>query len=223
MIRKTLPVRFAHMTSPSVESYNTLRTNLMYTENLQVIALTSTIPDEGKSTTSIQLALSFAKLNKKVLLVDADLRKGSLRRYLPQREKLVGLSELILGNEEYVVYDTDIDNFYLLYSGKLPPNPSELLSGNNFKKVIDQLKKQFDYIIIDTPPMTVAPDATVIGKVADGTVFVIRNDFVNKSQVKRVKKEFDLNQIRIVGTVLTRVKKNQVDYANYGYYGHYYK
>lgn len=217
----TIYIKDARVISQTDEGYKTLRTNLLYTEDLKVIALTSTVPNEGKTTTSINLARSFVQIKKKVLLIDCDLRKGSLRHYLPKKGAHYGLTELILGQVDNPIYKTNIENLYILYSGKIPPNPSEMLTGPQFKRIIDLLRKEFDYIIIDTPPMTATSDAAIIGRIADGMIIVVGNDFVKKNRLKRIKVELERNHVRLIGAVLTRVKKYQVDYSQYEYYGKY--
>ena len=110
----------------------------------------------------------------------------------------------------------------MIFAGKIPPNPTELLSGELLEGIIGQLRHSYDYIIIDTPPMNVAMDASIIGRISDGVVLVVRNDFVKKQEVRKSKIQLERNGARVIGTVLNRVKKDQVDYQNYGY-GKYYQ
>ena len=205
-----------------VESYKKLRTNLLYTENLNVIAVTSTIPDEGKTVTSFNLACSFASMGKKVVLVDCDMRKSSLRGFLMIKDHYKGLSEALTRQSSQCVKATNIENLYLVLSGKKPPNPTEILISPIFDKLINDLSKEFDYVILDTPPVTVASDAAVIGRKVQGVVLVVRNEFASKKAIKRAQYELENNGSRIVGVVLNRVKKNQVDYSDYGYDKYYY-
>ncbi|MEG0366722.1 MAG: CpsD/CapB family tyrosine-protein kinase [Coprobacillus sp.] len=204
----------------TIESYKTLRTNLLYTDNLKVITITSTVPEEGKTVTAFNLAESYAQMGKKVLLIDCDLRKSTLRKFLVLRKTLPGLSEVLTRQTSNVITKTNVNNLFMVLSGKVPPNPSELLSSKAFEDVIHQLKANFDYIIIDTPPLNVALDAAIVGRISDGVVLVVRNDFVRKKEVKRAKNQLERNGSRIVGVVLNRVKKNQADYQSYGYYGY---
>lgn len=213
-------IQYLNVEHSLAESYKSLRTNLLYTENVHVIAVTSSMMGEGKSSTSFQLAKSFAQLGKKTLLIDCDLRKAYLKRYLKVHKKVVGLSELLSGQVDDAVYSTDLDNLSLMMSGKSPMNPSELLSGDTFGKIIDKLRKEFDYIIVDTPPITVGPDTSIIGRVVDGVVLVVRNDFVKKITIQRCKQDIIRNGGKILGVVLNRVTKYQDDYY-YGYYGAY--
>ena len=198
-------IRYNTMTTASTESFKVLRTNLIYSEGVQVITMTSVLPNEGKTITSFNLAKSFAQINKRVLLIDADLRKGSLKRFFTVRHKVAGLSEALSRQSGQIIEETTI------------PNPTELLSGEIFENIINRLRNAYDYIIIDTPPMNVAMDAAIIGRVTDGVVLVVRNDFVKKQDLKRIKLQLERNGARVIGSVLNRVKKDQVDYKSYGY------
>ncbi|MGG7214913.1 CpsD/CapB family tyrosine-protein kinase [Clostridium nigeriense] len=201
----------------TIESYNTLRTNLLYTENLKVITITSTLPDEGKTVSAFNLAKSFTEIGKKVLLIDGDLRKSSLKKYLSVKGVVPGLSEALTKQASDIINSTNIKNLDVIFSGKTPPNPSELLSSKIFGAFIDKLKGVYDYIIIDTPPVNIAIDSVIIGRISDGTVMVVRNDFVKRSEIKRAKVQLERNDVRIIGILLNRVKKTQVDYKNYVY------
>lgn len=201
----------------TIESYNTLRTNLLYTEDLKVITITSTLPDEGKTVSAFNLAKSFTEIGKKVLLIDGDLRKSSLKKYLEVKGTVSGLSEILTKQVDDVVNSTNIKNLDVIFSGKTPPNPSELLSSKVFEAFIDKMKDIYDYIIIDTPPVNIAIDSVIIGRVSDGAVIVVRNDFVKRSEIKRAKLELERNNVRIIGVILNRVKKTQLDYKNYVY------
>ena len=109
------------------ESYKTLRTNLLYTSDLKVISLTSTVANEGKTTTAYYLAKSYAELGKKVLLMDCDLRKGSLKKFFTVKTRVSGISEYVSGQSKDFIYQTDVDGLFVVLSGKKPPNPTELL------------------------------------------------------------------------------------------------
>lgn len=204
------------------EAYKSLRTNLLYTENLKVITITSTIPNEGKTVTAFNLANSFSQMGKRVLLIDCDLRKSSLNNYLKVSKKRIGMSEVLTNQTTNFIASTNIPNLYVIMAGKKPPNPTELLSGAIFDKLIESLKELFEYIIIDTPPVSVAMDATIVGRKSDGVVLVVKNEFAKKKAIKRAKIELERNGARIVGVVLNGVKKNQLDYNGYGYDKYYY-
>lgn len=221
MDKEIIEIRNANRNFAPMEAFKTLRTNLLYTEDLKVIALTSSTPDEGKTITAFHLANSFAQMGKKVCLVDCDLRRSSLNDYLMLNKRYSGLSEALTKQTKSYIRSTNVDNLFIVLSGKKPPNPSEILSSQSFDKVINELKKTFDYVIIDTPPVTVSMDATIVGRQADGVVLVVRNEFTKKKQLKRIKTELERNNARIVGVVLNRVKKNQLDYSGYSYEKYY--
>lgn len=205
-----------------LESFKTLRTNLLYTNDLQTIAVTSAISDEGKTTSAFYLAKSYIEIGKKVVLIDCDLRKGSLRKFFNVHSKTKGLSDFLSKQSYDFLYETDIENLYVIFAGKIPPNPTELLTSTMFEKLMNTLKQEFDIIIVDTSPMSAGIDASIVGRVVDGIVLVIRNNYVKKRTVLRVKKELERNGGRIVGAVLNRIEKHQADYYEYGH-GEYYK
>ena len=204
-----------------VEAYKTLRTNLLYTENVKVITITSTVPNEGKTTTAYHLAETFANMGKKILLIDCDLRRGSLKNHFVTKGRVIGLSEALTKQATDIIHNTDVPNLDVILSGKVPPNPSELLMSKMFESIVNQARENYDYIIIDTPPVKVAMDCAIVGRVSDGVMLVIRNDFTNRNMVKRAKLEIERNDVRIIGAVLTRVNKSQIDYGSYGYYKYY--
>lgn len=206
----------------SLEPFKTLRTNLIYSEGVQVITMTSSVPNEGKTMTSFNLARSFAQMDKRVLLIDADLRKASLKKYFIVKHRVMGLSEALSNQTGNIIEATTIPNLDVIFAGKIPPNPTELLSGELLEGILNQLRHSYDYIIIDTPPMNVAMDAAIIGRISDGVVLVVRNDFVKKQEVRKSKIQLERNGARVIGTVLNRVKKDQIDYQQYGY-GKYYQ
>lgn len=204
-----------------LESFKTLRTNLLYTKDLQVIAITSSMPNEGKTTSAFYLAKSFIEIGKKVVLIDCDLRKASLRKFFTVKVKSKGLSDFLSQQSHEFIYETNEENLFVIFAGKIPPNPTELLTSSTFDTLIQTLKEEFDIVIIDTSPISAGIDASIVGRIADGIVLVIRNNFVKKHTCKRVKKELERNGGRVVGAVLNRIEKHQADYYEYGY-GEYY-
>lgn len=201
------------------EAMNTLRTNIIYSNDVKTINITSTFPDEGKSTIALQLARSFAELGKKTLLMDCDLRKSSLIHRFHGGRKMEGLSELLTGQSVKIIHNTDIENLSVICSGQIPPNPSELLSSQKFTVFMQALKEKYDYIILDAPPIGSVIDAAIVGRNADGTLMVVRNDFSKKAAVKRGTQQLEQNGCKLLGVILNRVKKHQKDYYYYsGYY-----
>lgn len=205
------------------ESMRMLRTNLQFSGgNLRVILFTSSIQDEGKSETSFQLAISFAKLDQKVLYVDADMRKSVFTTRYQIKENVQGLSQYLSGqNTEDIVYKTNIKNMDVVFAGPYAPNPAELLYENKLDEFIKKQRLQYDYIIIDAPPLANIVDAAVIGRCVDGAVIVVKSATVSQRMVKRVKDQLEKVNCKIIGAVLNGVEMKKNSY-HYKYYGDYY-
>ena len=201
------------------EAYKTLRSNVEFSgQNVRVISVTSCTPGEGKTTVAMALARAFAEAGKKTILVDADMRKSVLvGRYRTGSVRL-GLTHCLVGRERLssVICETDTPNLYVIFSGPVPPNPSELLGGRIFAKALENMKQVFDYIIVDTPPLGSVIDAAVVAKQCDGTVMVIESNSISYRFAQRVKDQLDKAGAKMLGVVL-----NKVDINGKGYYGHY--
>jgi capsular exopolysaccharide synthesis family protein len=206
--------------SIAAESYRTLRTNLQYSsfdEEYKVIVVTSSEPGEGKSTTAGNLALSIAQGDKKVALVDCDLRKPSIHKKF-ELSNTVGLSDVIVGKEDIsIVGHRYNDNLTVLTSGKIPPNPSEMLASKSMKALIDALKSVFDCVILDTPPVQAVTDAQILSTRADGTLLVVRAEKTKKESVLNSVNLLKKVNANIIGTVLNGVDAKRSNY--YYYYG----
>ena len=153
------------------ESYKSLRTNLFFCgEEKKTIAVTSCTPNEGKSTVSLNLAMSLADSGKKVLFIDADLRKSVLIGRTEVEEEIKGLSHFLSYQAavDEVIFATNIPRFHIIYAGAVPPNPAELLGGTYFKQLLTAVRKLYDYVIIDTPPLGSVIDGAVIADECDG-------------------------------------------------------
>ena len=191
-----------------VESFKSLRTNLNFiaaTEKMNTIILTSAIPGEGKSNTAINLAISLAEDNKSVVVVDCDLRKPSLNRYLKLGHNFKGVTDILTGNatvEDALIRFEDL-KINVLVAGAVPPNPSEMLSAEPMEQLIADLKNSFDYVLLDTPPVSVVTDAAILGKYADGAVLCVRSNYAPKETVQLAKERLTNVGIRILGVVLT--------------------
>ena len=191
-----------------VESFKSLRTNLNFiaaTEKLNTFILTSAIPGEGKSNTAINLAISLAEDGKSVVVVDCDLRKPSLNRYLKLGHNFKGVTDILTGNavvEEALIQFEDL-GIHVLVAGAVPPNPSEMLSSEPMDKLVEDLKNAFDYVILDTPPVSVVTDAAILGRYADGAVLCVRSNFAPKETVLLAKERLTAVGVRILGVVLT--------------------
>ncbi|MBS5884521.1 MAG: CpsD/CapB family tyrosine-protein kinase [Clostridium sp.] len=206
--------------SIAAESYRTLRTNIQYSsfdKDYKVIMVTSSEPGEGKSTTSGNLALCLAQGDKKVVLIDCDLRKPSIHKKF-KVSNIVGLSDVIIGKEELVAalhrYNK---NLVILTSGKIPPNPSEMLSSKAMTALIENLKENFDYIILDTPPVQAVTDSQILSTKADGSILVVRSEKTKKDSVQNAIGLLKKVNANIIGTVLNGVDNSKNKY-NY-YYG----
>lgn len=180
------------------EAYKTLRTNIRFSlpeSTCHKILLTSGLPGEGKSITTLNLAISFAETGQKVLLIDADLRRPTMARLLMESGD-PGLSNVLAGmcTEEDAIRKSPYPNLDVIYSGVIPPNPSELLGSARMEKLMEKLATQYDYILIDTPPVNMVSDACVVAKLFDGVLFVVRQ---NKSERETVSR--GLNQLKIAG------------------------
>ena len=203
------------------ESYKSLRTNLLFCgEDKKVIAITSCAPNEGKSTVSLNLALSLADSGKKVLFIDADLRKSVLMGHTEvEGEEIKGLSHLLSHQEtiENVICATNVPRFHIIYAGTVPPNPAELLGAEYFKRVLAAVKKVYDYIIIDTPPLGSVIDSAVIADECDGSIIVLESGVISYRFAQDVKGQLEKCNCPILGVIL-----NKVDMSKQGYYGKYY-
>ncbi len=199
------------------EAYKTTRTNIMYTlsgkEGCKVIIVTSSIPGEGKTLTSINTALTFAMTGAKVLLVDCDLRKSKLHKYMSVSND-IGLSSVLGGFAELneCIKRDETRNLDYITTGHVPPNPLELLSSQKMKDVIEELKDKYDYIFIDTPPVNVVADTTAISSLADGILFVVRYKYTTQDMLYKAISSVEFVDAKILGFLL-----NDVDLANYTY------
>lgn len=201
------------------ESFKRVRTNISFSgENIKAIAVTSSVPNEGKTDVSFNIARSFADDGKKTLFIDGDIRKSvALARYGVDKE-VEGLSHFLSGQAELddVICETSVDNLYCIFTGIKSPNPAELLGSKRFKNMIENCKENYDYIIIDCPPLGSVIDAVLVAKVCDGSILVIESDYVSYKVVQNVKKQLEKGGCKILGAIL-----NKVPNGGKGYYGNY--
>ncbi|MEG2018452.1 MAG: CpsD/CapB family tyrosine-protein kinase [Clostridium sp.] len=206
--------------SIAAESYRTLRTNIQYSsfdEDYKVIVITSSEPGEGKSTTAGNLAVSLAQSDKNVILIDCDLRKPSLHKKF-NLSNTVGLSDVIVEKESVKNVGFKYSkNLTVLTSGKIPPNPAEMLGSKSMGALIEALKKVFDYVILDTPPVQAVTDAQILSTKADGTIFVVRAEQTKKDSVHNSISLLKKVNANIIGTVLNGLEASTNNY--YYYYG----
>ena len=202
------------------ESYKAIRTNILHLlkdATTKTILVTSPYANAGKTTTSANLAIAFAQLGKKVLLIDADMRKPTIHK-LFSTHSTPGLSNLLIGQEsKNIIKSTNYENLYLITAGNIPENPSELLHSDIFSKLITELSSEYDTIFIDAPPVDAVTDAVIISQLTAGTVLVIRQNSTEKDALVRTVNSLKNVKANILGYVL-----NAVDYEKFAYkYGHY--
>ena len=200
------------------EAYKILRTNILFCgSQIKTICLTSCLPNEGKSTVSFNMALSFAASGKKVIFIDADLRRSTILGKFIVDQEVLGLSQYLSGQAsiDHIIYDTNIEGLDMIFTGPIPPNPSELLSGENFNFLLQCLKELYDYVIIDTPPLGSVIDSAIVSKNSDGTILVISSNDTSSKLMAKIKGQLEQMDCRILGTVLNKVKSNRDYYGNY--------
>lgn len=205
-----------------VESYKSLRTNLNFlavSSECKTIIVTSSVAEEGKSGLSINLATSLAESGKHVILLDCDLRKPIIHRYLHLNNKRSqGLTGVLSGTVSLgdAVITSNEFGIHVLPAGAIPPNPAELLGSNKMRTLVQKLSEVYDYVIIDTPPVSVVTDAAVVGSYADGALLVVRQGFANVEAVQLAKRNLESTSVHILGAVL-----NEFDAAVSGRSGGY--
>lgn len=207
--------------SITAESYRSLRTNIQYSsidKQVKTLVVTSSNAGEGKSTVAGNLAYTFFQNGKRVLIIDCDLRKPSLhRKFNVSNEE--GLTDVLVGTSKLnnVMKKVD-DNLYLLTTGTLPPNPAEIIGSNTMENFLEQCKINFDYIILDTPPILPVTDSKLLAIKADATVVVVRSEVSKSKHVSQAFKELEKVNANIIGTILNDVEmyseKLYYDYSN---------
>lgn len=222
--------RASRTASDNVEIYRQLRTNIEYSffdRDIQVVSVTSANVMEGKSTVSSNLAKVFASKYNRVLLIDCDLRRPTQHKIFKISNKY-GLSNLMkktkgfdLNDEMYFQKRKDVgteDGLYILTSGSSVPNPLELLSSVKFKELLDLFRKQFDFIIIDCPPLNAVADAIPVSNNADGAIFVVSAKETDKREAKNALTMLQRNGSHVLGSVLTKADNTRHSYYYYNYY-----
>lgn len=206
------------------EELKLFRTNIQFCGiDKRVILMTSAFSGEGKSTVTMNLARSLAELKKNVLLVDADMRKSVMKRKVRGAVPKMGLSHYLSGNSDLsdVIFKTTIPNLSLIFSGVVPPNPTELLSSKRFGKLIETGKEHYDYILIDCPPVGMVVDAAIIAPHCDGITILLEAGSVKYRLAQDVVSKMRNTGVPILGVVLNKVNRKTSGYY-YKYYGKYY-
>ncbi len=210
-----------------VEAYKMLCTNIEFlkaTQKCKNIMTTSTLANEGKTNISINLALTLSGYNKSVCLVECDLRRPTIHRYIASNKNSYGLTNVLKGQVELssVLHRVSGTKMSILLAGSIPPNPSELLSSPNMQALVKDLEEQFDYVIYDTPPVYLVTDAAALGKYMDGALLVIKHDYTEKSMVMQAKKNLEIAGVKIFGAIYsTYQNKTTGSYSRYNYYDYY--
>lgn len=206
------------------EYYNALCTNIQLSgDKLKVISVTSVNPGEGKSTTSINIAWSFARAGYKTLLIDGDIRNSVMSGVFKSREKITGLTEFLSGTTDlsHGLCDTNIENLFVVQSGSVSPNPTALLQSKNFNDMIETLRKYFDYIIVDTAPIGIVIDAAIITQKCDASILVTAMGEANKRDVQKAKQQLEQTGKPFLGVILNKFDVQREKYGSYGGYGNY--
>lgn len=221
--RKTL---HKNLEFTATEQYKLIRANLDFTlpddEKCPVIGVTSSMRGEGKSTTAVNLSYVFAEKGHKVLLIDADLRIPSIAKKL-EIESSPGLADLLRGKGAQIseFQSLLLPNWFILPSGDIPPNPSELLGSARMKNILDQLREIFDYIIIDLPPVNIVSDAVSISSLISGMIVVIREEYTEKKELERCFRQLKLSNVNVLGCVMNEAKHESGSYGKYKKYKYY--
>ena len=212
----------------ATEQYKLLRTNLEFTlpegETCPIIGVTSSMRGEGKSTTAINLSYVLAEKGSRVLLIDGDLRLPSVAKKM-FINSTPGLTDLLIGSRMNInEFQSDLlKNWYIIPSGHIPPNPSELLGSRRMEAILAKLRETFDYIVIDLPPVNIVSDALSIANLVSGMIVVIREDYTEKKELERCFRQLKLSNFNILGCVLNDAKSEGGAYSKYRnkYYKHY--
>lgn len=207
------------------EAFKTLRTNIQFSsidDNIKTILVTSSSPSEGKSTTSANLALTFAQGGKKVLVMDCDLRKPTVHKKFRVSNK-IGLSNFMVGEatlDNCIIKHSE--NMDILTSGNIPPNPAEILSSKKMKEFLKDMRNTYDVVLIDSPPVLAVTDAQVISTMVDGVILVVASGQCEKEACIKAKDLLTKVKANVIGAVISKMPTDKRKGYNYGYYYYYY-
>ena len=209
----------AQMVKSMEEYYNSIRTNVQFSgRDLKVITLTSAQIGEGKSTTSVNLAISFARAGFRTLLIDADTRNSVMSGTFKSNERYQGLTSFLSGNAELsdVICDTTIDNLMIIPAGQVPPNPTSLIQNDNFKVMIETVRGLYDYVIIDTPPLGLVIDAAILAHYSDASLVVVKAGVDKRRTVRKLKEQLEQSGSVFLGVILNKYGIHLESYGKYG-------
>ena len=204
----------------AIEQYKILRTNLDFTlpEDVKcpIIGVTSSMRGEGKSTTAVNLSYVLAEKGSPVILIDGDLRIPSIAKKM-RIDSSPGLTDLLMGHGAHMpdFRSALLDNWFILPSGDIPPNPSELLGSRRMEYILNSLRESFDYIIIDLPPVNIVSDALSIASLITGMVVVVREDYTEKKELERCFRQLQLSNVNVLGCILNESKNDGGSYKKY--------
>ncbi|SFU43674.1 CpsD/CapB family tyrosine-protein kinase [Alicyclobacillus macrosporangiidus] len=222
--RNPQPITIAQPKSPVSEAYRNVRTNIQFStavNGARTLMFTSSVPEEGKTSTATNVAVVSAQAGKRVLLVDADLRKPQVHHRF-QVSNLDGLSTVLIRERslEECVIASRVPNLFLVPSGPIPPNPSEMLSSRMFVDFLQHCADEYDLVMIDTPPVLSVTDALIVSRQTDGVVFVVNALKTNRNLARQAVAALEQVNARVLGVVLNRVQQRD---RQYGYaYSYYY-
>lgn len=211
-----------------VEAYKSARTNIIFslgtTQGCKKIVITSANPGEGKTTTTLNLAIVFAQTGAKVLVIDADLRKPRIDRHL-QIDKKGGLSDILCNfiDIESAIHHIEKFGIDCITSGQIPPNPAELLSSDAMGELLDSLSEKYDYILIDTPPSTIVTEAAVLSRFVHGVIIVARQDYTIYESLDKARENLLFADAKILGYILNDIPSKSYGYGRYYYRSYRYK
>ena len=216
--------------SPRTESFRQLRTNLIHSRfsdesELQVILMSSSLPGEGKSTSCLNLAYCFSEANYRTIVIEADLRRPTLHKYFSELDRGVGLSSILGSSSSYVtgrimrkaIHTPKGQTFDIIGAGMLPENPAELLENGQFQILLSELRKQYDKIIVDSPPLLPVTDAAILAPLCDGTLIFVKAGSTKQAQLRAAYNALESVSARILGVVFNMIPVGTRDYVNYGY------
>lgn len=203
-----------------VEAYKTIRTNLLFllsqSEN-KTVAISSSLKGEGKSTTAVNIAIALSQLGGKVMLIDCDLRKATIHKKLKVKNA-VGITSVLASFCPLDEAITSINpNLSVLTSGPIPPNAAELLSSKKMDELLERLNKEYDYIIIDTPPINVVSDALVVAAKTNGLIMVVKDNYIDRTDFERALSSIELAGVRVLGAVLNSANEQKSRSYRYRY------
>ena len=219
-------ITLKNMQAPEVEAYHTLRTNLLFSgldKPLHSLLITSPLSESGKTTTVSNLGVTIARTGARVLIVDSDLRRPRLHRVF-KVSNAQGLTSLMVDDNlllEELIQKSGVENLYLLTSGPIPPNPSELLISKKFQEIMATLKENFDFLLLDSPPVLAVSDPALLSRYVDGTLLVIDFGRVPKDLARKAKEQLGNVKARIVGVLLNKIPANGQNYYYQTYYQSY--